>query len=121
MSSRDFDLRPIRHKGEKLDDIVVPEANAAMTRRLADETFLIRPVDIDITLARVVISLLNTIKPENAGQNTITLPSRFGNFPSGQPTLENRPRRCLRADFFADPEFPERSFETSRFGSQTKF
>ena len=92
-----------------------------MAGRLSDQMFLVGSVDIDLAVAGVPIRVLESLEPEDAGEDPVLFPARLRDFSGRQAAFKNRPSGGLPTKFSTDSEPPERGPETSGRGTEAEF
>jgi hypothetical protein len=76
-------------------------------------------MDVDKTIPRVAVFLIEALQPQDAAQDEILNTAGLGYFPGGDSTLERHPWRCSIADLGVDAEAARRSLEASLLGSRS--
>ena len=87
-----------------------------MAYGLPNQTFLIRPMDIDISLLRVGIFCFHAIKPKNARSDQIV--AGEGRFLDRNPPYEGRAAWRVFPDPFVNAKYSRWRFEASRLESE---
>lgn len=91
-----------------------------MTRGGADEVLLIRSVDVDEAVPGIRIGALETVEPEDAGEDVIFVAAGVGDGAGGLASAKNHPRLGILPDFFGNPELSEGRAIAVRFGAESE-
>ena len=105
----------------EIDNIGIAHTHTAMARRRADEGLLIRPMDINISLAGICIVRFHTPQPQDTAEDGIFISSFHCDFSGRLSGLEDRPWRGAIAKFFLDHEMADGSFVASGLGPEAEF
>lgn len=116
----DHDRRAHLHQIEKLDNVCISHADAAVAVSLANFVFVLRAVDVNETIAGVGVVRLDSLQPENARENEIVRPRKRIIRSERNATDEDRAVRHSLADLVTDAKFSERCFVAARFGAGTE-
>ena len=90
------------------------ETDAAMTRRAANEFLLVGAMDVNEALPRIAVFRIDSLEPEDAGEDQILVTSPFCYHSGLLAASEDHPLRSPGANFLDDPE-------AARWSSQAPF
>jgi len=98
----------------------VPHTNTAMTNRLADQAFFIGAMNIDKTLAGVLVVGFDTIQPENARGDKVTFFVPVGRIGDRLASAKHGVQRLIASDFLINPKTTERCLQAPGCLTQAK-
>jgi len=86
----------------------------------ANSVLVLRPVDINIAIARIRVLFVQPFQPENTARNPVLRFRQRITRLQRHATLENRPARHVVPDFPANLKASERRLVTARLGAQAE-
>ncbi len=117
----DFHQGSLGDAFKEIHHVVVVQADATMTGRAPNPIFLIGAMKIDVTIACVRIMRVESLQPENPGEDEILLPSGPRENAGGQTSLEDHPDGFSLTNFLADSKISGRRAKASIAVSQAEF
>ena len=105
---------------EKFNEIGIPHANTAVTRRFPNFVFMVGSVNVNEAVSRVRVVRFEPVEPEDAGQNQIIIGRMFVLQTDRLATLENGADGGACPEFFDNAELAERRSHTALLRSETE-
>ena len=91
-----------------------------MTGRLPNERFMVGSVNVNITVVRVTIPWLQSVKPQDSGHDQILRARNLSGCLDRAPAPENSANRLAGPDFFGNPKSARRCLPASFGRAETE-
>jgi len=105
---------------EKFNEIGIPHANTAVTRRFPNFVFVVGSVNVDEAIPRVRIVRFEPVKPKDSGKDQILIRRMFVPKTDRLATLENGAHGRVCPELLGNPKLAERRLHTALLRSKAE-